>query len=150
MDTQAALEPACGHIPDQALVDCHDAGIGIGCLRAARPDIAFSGDLHAGPYVAVYLHVAPFFVFAAFASATHDIAADGFYMIALDSGQQSFFVGIRSTFYRLSSIFGQGVLVVVAGVLEEKTGNIPLAWSLTIGLTAVSYTHLTLPTNREV
>lgn len=84
------------------------------------------------------------FVFAAFASATHDIAADGFYMIALDSGQQSFFVGIRSTFYRLSSIFGQGVLVVVAGVLEEKTGNIPLAWSLTIGLTAVIFTILTI------
>ena len=84
------------------------------------------------------------FVFAAFASATHDIAADGFYMIALDSGQQSFFVGIRSTFYRLSSIFGQGVLVVVAGVVEEKTGNIPLAWSLTIGLTAVIFTILTI------
>lgn len=84
------------------------------------------------------------FVFAAFASATHDIAADGFYMIALDSGQQSFFVGIRSTFYRLSSIFGQGVLVVVAGVLEEKTGNIPLAWSLTIGLTAVIFSILTI------
>lgn len=84
------------------------------------------------------------FVFAAFASATHDIAADGFYMIALDSGQQSFFVGIRSTFYRLSSIFGQGVLVVVAGVLEEKTGNIPLAWSLTIGLTAVIFSILTV------
>ena len=58
------------------------------------------------------------FVLTAFASATHDIAADGFYMIALDHGQQSFFVGIRSTFYRLSSIFGQGVLVVIAGVLE--------------------------------
>lgn len=84
------------------------------------------------------------FVFAAFSSATHDIAADGFYMIALDSGQQSFFVGIRSTFYRLSSIFGQGVLVVVAGVLEEKTGNIPLAWALTIGLTAVIFTILTI------
>lgn len=84
------------------------------------------------------------FVFTAFSSATHDIAADGFYMIALDSGQQSFFVGIRSTFYRLSSIFGQGVLVVVAGVLEEKTGNIPLAWSLTIGLTAVIFSILTI------
>ena len=83
-------------------------------------------------------------ILTAFCSATHDIAADGFYMIALDSGQQSFFVGIRSTFYRLSSIFGQGVLVVVAGVLEEKTGNIPLAWSLTIGLTAVIFTILTI------
>ena len=48
------------------------------------------------------------FVITAFASATHDIAADGFYMLALNQQQQSFFVGIRSTFYRLSSIFGQG------------------------------------------
>ena len=80
----------------------------------------------------------------AFSSATHDIAADGFYMIALDHGQQSFFVGIRSTFYRLSSIFGQGVLVVIAGVLEEKTGNIPMAWTLTMAVTAVMFTVITL------
>ena len=52
------------------------------------------------------------FWITAFASATHDIAADGFYMLALSPGDQSLFVGIRSTFYRLSSIFGQGVLVV--------------------------------------
>lgn len=84
------------------------------------------------------------FVLTAFASATHDIAADGFYMIALDHGQQSFFVGIRSTFYRLSSIFGQGVLVVIAGVLEEKTGNIPMAWTLTMAVTAVMFTVITL------
>ena len=84
------------------------------------------------------------FVLTAFASATHDIAADGFYMIALDHGQQSFFVGIRSTFYRLSSIFGQGVLVVIAGVLEERTGNIPMAWTLTMAVTAVMFTVITL------
>ena len=84
------------------------------------------------------------FVVTAFASATHDISADGFYMIGLDHGQQSFFVGIRSTFYRLSSIFGQGVLVVIAGVLEEKTGNIPLAWTLTMAVTAVLFSLITL------
>lgn len=84
------------------------------------------------------------FVVTAFASATHDISADGFYMIGLDHGQQSFFVGIRSTFYRLSSIFGQGVLVVIAGVLEEKTGNIPLAWTLTMAVTAVIFSLITL------
>lgn len=84
------------------------------------------------------------FVLTAFASATHDIAADGFYMIGLDHGQQSFFVGIRSTFYRLSSIFGQGVLVVIAGLLEEKTGNIPLAWTLTMAVTAVIFSAITL------
>ncbi len=84
------------------------------------------------------------FVVTAFASATHDISADGFYMIALDHGQQSFFVGIRSTFYRLSSIFGQGVLVVIAGLLEQKTGNIPLAWSVTLGVTAVIFSIITI------
>jgi len=67
----------------------------------------------------------------AFSSATHDIAADGFYMLALDSSQQSFFVGIRSTFYRLAMISGQGVLIIGAGALEHFTGNIKLAWSIT-------------------
>lgn len=62
----------------------------------------------------------------AFSSATHDIAADGFYMLALDSGQQSFFVGIRSTFYRLAMIMGQGVLIILAGSLEIATGSEPL------------------------
>lgn len=67
----------------------------------------------------------------AFSSATHDIAADGFYMIGLDSHEQSFFVGIRSTFYRLAMISGQGFLVMLAGFLEDSTLNIPLSWSIT-------------------
>ncbi len=71
------------------------------------------------------------FFLLAFSSATHDIAADGFYMIALDESEQSFFVGIRSTFYRVATILGQGILVMAAGFLEHSTGNIPLAWSVT-------------------
>ncbi|MDD3320964.1 MAG: MFS transporter [Paludibacter sp.] len=67
----------------------------------------------------------------AFSSATHDIAADGFYMLALDSAQQSFFVGIRSTFYRLAMISAQGLLIILAGYLERTTGNIKLSWSIT-------------------
>jgi PAT family beta-lactamase induction signal transducer AmpG len=62
----------------------------------------------------------------AFSSATHDIAADGFYMLALESSQQSFFVGIRSTFYRLAMITGQGILIIVAGSLESFTGLEPM------------------------
>jgi len=58
-------------------------------------------------------------------SATHDIAADGFYMDALDEKQQSFFVGIRSTFYRIAMIFGQGVLLIIAGMIEQRTGPAP-------------------------
>ena len=59
----------------------------------------------------------------AFASATHDIAADGFYMLGLTPGEQSLFVGIRSTFYRLASVFGQGVLVVIAGFIFRDFGR---------------------------
>ena len=58
----------------------------------------------------------------AFSSATHDIAADGFYMLALTEKEQSFFVGIRSTFYRISMISGQGLLVILAGVIQSHTG----------------------------
>jgi len=71
-----------------------------------------------------------FFLFlAGFASATHDIAADGYYMIELDSHGQSFFAGIRNTFYRLAVIFGNGALVALAGLLQNKWG-IALSWSL--------------------
>ncbi|MDR1742884.1 MAG: AmpG family muropeptide MFS transporter [Dysgonamonadaceae bacterium] len=77
-----------------------------------------------------------FFWLLAFSSATHDIAADGFYMLALNDSEQSFFVGIRSTFYRIAMITGQGALVVLAGFLERITGNIPLAWSITFFVVA--------------
>ncbi|MCR4824828.1 MAG: MFS transporter [Bacteroidales bacterium] len=84
------------------------------------------------------------FYVIAFASATHDIAADGFYMLALDEKQQSVFVGIRSTFYRIASVFGQGVIVVLAGLLEERSGNIPRAWSITLLVCAVLFALITL------
>lgn len=77
-----------------------------------------------------------FFWLMAFSSATHDIAADGFYMLALDDSQQSFFVGIRNTFYRFASITGQGLLVILAGSLEKSTANIPLSWSITFFILA--------------
>ena len=84
------------------------------------------------------------FWITAFASATHDIAADGFYMLALKPKEQSVFVGIRSTFYRLSSIFGQGVLVVIAGLLEKKFGDVPKAWSATLLISAVLFAAITI------
>ncbi len=72
-----------------------------------------------------------FFWVMAFSSATHDIAADGFYMLGLDQHEQAFFVGIRSTFYRLATIFGQGVLVMIAGNLQVVfRGSIKYSWSL--------------------
>ena len=66
----------------------------------------------------------------AFSSATHDIAADGFYMLGLTPRQQALFVGIRSTFYRVATIAGQGLLIMLAGNLETLTGTVPFAWSL--------------------
>ncbi len=68
----------------------------------------------------------------AFSSATHDIAADGFYMLGLSEHDQAWFVGIRSTCYRAAMLTGQGLLVMLAGYLETATGgNIQAAWSLT-------------------
>ena len=72
-----------------------------------------------------------FFWVMAFSSATHDIAADGFYMLGLDEHNQAWFVGIRSTFYRLATIFGQGILVMIAGNLQVIYRNsIAFSWSL--------------------
>jgi PAT family beta-lactamase induction signal transducer AmpG len=71
-----------------------------------------------------------FFWLIAFSSATHDIAIDGFYMLALDDHQQAFFSGVRTTLYRVAFIFGQGLLVMIAGELELSTGDIPYSWSI--------------------
>ncbi|MGB4540562.1 MAG: MFS transporter [Prolixibacteraceae bacterium] len=73
------------------------------------------------------------FWLVAFSSATHDIAADGFYMLALDSHNQALYVGIRSTFYRIASIMGQGVLIIVAGFLESHTGLPPVILEVDAG-----------------
>lgn len=94
--------------------------------------------------VSIFAVTLVIFWISAFASATHDIAADGYYMIALDSNRQSLFVGIRSTFYRLASIFGQGVLVVLAGVLESRTGDIPRSWFITMLICAVLFAAVTV------
>lgn len=71
-----------------------------------------------------------FFWLMAFGSATHDIAADGFYMLGLEEHEQAFFVGIRSTFYRIAIIVASGLLVGLAGVLQVLTRSITFAWSL--------------------
>ena len=109
-------------------------------LPQPSPELISGGGVHMPMFTLTLV----LFWICAFASSTHDIAADGFYMLALESGDQSLFVGIRSTFYRLSSIFGQGVLVMVAGILETRLGNIPRAWSLTLLLSAVLLACLTL------
>lgn len=72
-----------------------------------------------------------FFWLLAFSSATHDIAADGYYITTLRDDEQAFFVGIRSTFYRLAMIFGQGGIIVLAGFLEESF-DVRIAWQITL------------------
>lgn len=72
-----------------------------------------------------------FFWLMAFSSATHDISADGFYILALSKEDQALYVGIRSTFYRIGMIFCQGILVMIAGWLESRH-TVPLAWSITM------------------
>ncbi len=79
------------------------------------------------------------FFITAFASATHDIAADGFYMLALEDYDQKFFVGVRSTAYKIATVFGQGVLIYIAGVLITKYENVPLAWTITLGICMVLF-----------
>jgi PAT family beta-lactamase induction signal transducer AmpG len=72
----------------------------------------------------------------AFASATHDIAADGFYLLALPAGDQAAFVGVRSTAYRLAMIAGQGGLVYLAGTLTDLTGQPTRAWAVVFWILA--------------
>lgn len=80
----------------------------------------------------------------AFSSATHDIAADGFYLLALPAHQQAALVGVRSTFYRLAMIAGQGGLVYLAGSLQEFTGDVRVAWTAIFILLAVFFVGLAL------
>jgi len=77
-----------------------------------------------------------FFWLVAFSSATHDIAADGFYMLATTEHEQSFFIGFRSTFFNVGKISAQGGLVILAGEWQKRTGNFVFAWSTMFGITA--------------
>jgi PAT family beta-lactamase induction signal transducer AmpG len=91
------------------------------CIGAGLAGVAFTI-----PVDRFFQFTLAFFWLLAFSSATHDIAADGFYMLGLSKGDQAFFVGIRSTFYRLAMLTGQGLLVILAGFFEAKTGLPPV------------------------
>ncbi|EIA08731.1 MFS transporter [Flavobacterium frigoris] len=81
---------------------------------------------------------------AAFASASNDVASDGFYMLALEKDQQSFFLGIRSTFYRLSMLTGNGLIVIIGGYLEQEYGDKQKAWSYTMIIVGLLMTLITI------
>ena len=99
---------------------------------------------HTDAAVSTYTVTLVLFWITAFASATHDIAADGFYMLALDQHDQSLFVGIRSTFYRVANLSVQGGLVVLAGLVELRSGDIPHSWRMTLLAAAAVWALLSL------
>jgi len=96
--------------------------------------LAFAGIAFTLPTSNFFQLTLAVFWVVAFTSATHDIAADGFYMHGLTEEEQAFHVGIRSTFYRISTVAGQGLLVMLAGWLETHMENISTAWSITFYL----------------
>jgi len=104
-------------------------GAALGCVALSLPGPAF------------FKVSLGFFWLLAFSSATNDIAADGFYMLALDKHQQAWFVGVRSTFYRLAMIAGQGLLIMLAGTIETHTGLTSLELQITArpGAAAVAF-----------
>jgi len=85
-----------------------------------------------------------FFWLMAFSSATHDIAADGFYMLGLPEDLQAAFAGVRTTFYRIATIATKGGLVIFAGYLEGSGHDIPTAWSIALFLAAAVFAALFL------
>jgi len=85
-----------------------------------------------------------FFWLMAFSSATHDIAADGFYMLGLSQDLQAAFVGVRTTFYRIATIATKGGLIIFAGYLEGSDHTIPAAWSITLFVAAAGFGALLL------
>ncbi len=82
----------------------------------------FAGVAFTIPVSSFFQSTLAFLWLLAFSSATHDIAADGFYMLGLSQHDQAWFVGVRSTFYRLAMITGQGLLIILAGYIEGSTG----------------------------
>ena len=71
------------------------------------------------------------FMLIAFGSATHDISADGVYILGLENKEQELYVGLRNTFYRIGMVMGQGGLVMLAGLLQKSGTSVPLSWSIT-------------------
>ena len=114
------------------------------CVAVGLAGIAFTlplpnkEEIAAGMPVSAFAVCLFFYFITAFCSATHDIASDGFYMLALNTNQQSMFVGIRSTFYRCANVFGQGGLVMIAGALEAYFGT-AAAWKWTVASCAAFF-----------
>lgn len=111
--------------------------IGFACIAFSLPTSFF-----------FQLSLAAFWV-VAFTSATHDIAADGYYMHALTDHEQSLYVGIRSTFYRIATVAGQGLLVILAGLIEMNSGMEPARFQVDASPTAITISDVSQNTNGQ-
>lgn len=120
---------------------CVAIGLGAIAFTLPLPDAAKIAE---GLPVSAFAVCLFFYFITAFCSATHDIASDGFYMLALNTAEQSMFVGIRSTFYRCANVFGQGGLVMLAGFLQQQTRSVSVAWMLTICICAAFFAVVSL------
>jgi len=96
------------------------------------------------PAARFFQYTLAFFWLMAFSSATHDTAADGFYMLGLSEHLQAAFVGVRTTFYRIATIATKGGLVIFAGYLEGSGHDIPRAWSIALFVAASVFAALLL------
>jgi len=96
------------------------------------------------PATRFFQYTLAFFWLMAFSSATHDTAADGFYMLGLPEDLQAAFAGVRTTFYRIATIAAQGGLIILAGFLETRGHGIPKAWSITLLVAAAAFAALFL------
>jgi PAT family beta-lactamase induction signal transducer AmpG len=96
------------------------------------------------PTAQFFQYTLALFWLVAFSSATHDTAADGFYMLGLPEPLQAAFVGVRTTFYRIAMIAAQGGLVIFAGFLEGSGYDIPRAWSVTFFVAAAAFAALVI------
>lgn len=116
-------------------------------LAIPHPDAATIAAMETP--VSMFYFMLVIFIVMAFASATHDIAADGFYMIALKPGDQAAMIGWRSVFYRLSNVFCNSALIAIPGIVytyTEQAGeaNMPFAWQATMLIAGVLFTILTI------
>ena len=107
-------------------------GVSLACIAFTLPTVRF------------FQYTLAFFWLMAFSSATHDIAADGFYMLGLSQDLQAAFVGVRTTFYRIATIATKGGLVIFAGYLEGNGHPIPAAWSISLFVAAAVFGALLL------
>lgn len=101
--------------------------------------VGLAGVAFTIPVSNFFQYTLAFFWLLAFNSATHDIAADGFYMLGLSQHDQAWYVGIRSTFYKFAFIIGQGPLVILAGYFEKNLKGIPYAWMISFFILAALF-----------